>query len=672
MHPSEPAGPPSSGATAILAAILALLGGLVSLLGLVAFLALAAQIGMENALRMSSLFGPQWWRELVVGGQISNAVTAWLLLGGAVQLLRHKMSGRTMIIWGCLVVIAGYIVGWIAAQSASSELRGALDDMTQGTDSSELDSAFRNATLIAGGLSLVLLAFPVLTLLLAAAQSTRKWCLAGPYRPVSPATGQHSVVSPPRAPAIPYRPVPPRVALRPVPRVNLRKAPTITPRTPLTTLLADIPLADRVRDGAALTLLIGALFLRWNRDVALSTGDGSAYLLTLIVLSTGLAIGAVALPYLSRVGALGAVGDIAPMRTLRILAITPYLALLVLLSITDLIAAGRFLVDSAPQNPGVGPAVWWGAAATILALQPRAAIPGSSSTRTWLVVLRPAMWVAAALSLFSGLLALAALAVDTGAQGISEPTVQAVAFALTTMLAVTVAALAGTGLRVDFGAWRLTVAAYGSTVLVAGLLLSHSERGGVERFGSGWYFALAAWCVAAAVAFAAGGSPFDSDDGTHAGYTWLVAGRNTLGIVGIWTMVDGFATVILFSFGSTDVVTAVVVAVTAAISGAAALIGAQAIRVRRQPGVDPRPSREVVLCWCAAAVIGTAIRLIGQSLAGGVPVTTPDLMIAGLPITVAVAVLVAGPVRDLYAGIPLFAGALAIPGTTRAPGANLR
>ncbi|MEU7141623.1 hypothetical protein ABZ942_19370 [Nocardia sp. NPDC046473] len=667
MHTSAPAGPPPSGATAITAAILALLGGLVALLGLVAFLAAAAQVGMDNALQMSSFFGPQWWRQLVVGGEISNAVTALLLLGGAVQLLRHKMAGRTMIIWGCLVVIAGNIIGWIAAQSTSSSLRTSLDDLTQGTDASELDSAFRNAALITGGLALVLLAFPVLTLLLAAARSTRTWCLAGPYRPAYPATGPYAVVSPPRAPAFRYPPVPPPIAPHPAPRVDLRKAPAITP---LTTLLSDIPLADRVRDGAALTLFIGALFLRWNRDVALSAGDGPAYLLALIVLSTALAIGAVALPYLSKIGALGVVGGIAPIRTLRILAVTPYLVLLVLLSITDLIAAGYFLDASAPQNPGVGPAVWWGAAAAILALQPRAAIPGSGSTRPWLVVLRPAIWVAAGLSLCSGLLALAALAVDTGAQDISQRTVQAVAFALTSMLAVTVATLAGAGLRVDFGAWRLTVAAYGSTALAAGLLVSHSAHGGVERFGSGWYFALTAWCVAAAAAFVAGGAPFDSEDGTHAGYTWLVAGRNTLIIVGIWTVVDGFATVLLFAFGLTEVVAAVVVAVAAVLAGAAAFTGAQAIRVRRQPGVDPRPSREVVLCWCGVAVIGTAVRMIGQALAGGVSVTTADLVVAGLPITVAVAIVAAGPVRDLYAGIPLFAGALEIPGATRAPGAN--
>lgn len=660
MHSPAPAGPPPNGTTAIMAAILALLGGLLALLGLVAFLAVAAEIGMDNALQMSGIFGPQWWRHLVIGGEISNAVTALLLLGGAIQLLRHRMAGRTMIIWGCLIVIAGYVIGWIAAQSASSSLRSALDDLTEGTDSSELDSAFRDAALITGGLSLVLLAFPVLTLLLAAAQSTRKWCLAGPYRPAYPAARPHGVVAPSRAPALPYPPVPPR----PVPRVDLRKSPT---RKPLTTLLGDIPRADRVRDGAALTLLIGALFLRWNRDVALPDGDGPAYLLALIVLSTILAIGAVALPYLSRIGALGVLGDIAPPRTLRILAVAPYLVLLVLFSITDLIAAGYFLDDSAQQNPGVGPAVWWGATAAMLALQPRAAIPGSGSTRPWLVVLRPAMWVAATLSLFSGLLALAALAVDAGAQDISQRTAQAVAFALTSMLAVTVAALAGTGLRANFGAWRLTVAAYGSTVLAAGLLISHSAHGGVERFGSGWYFALTAWCVAAAAAFAAGGAPFESEDGTHAGYTWLVAGHKTLRIVGIWTAVDSFATVIVFAFGSTEIVAAVVVTVGAVIGGAAAFAGAQAIRVRRRPGIDPRPPREVVLCWCGVTLIGTAVRLIGQALAGGVSVTTADLVTTGLPITVAVAIVVAGPIRDLYAGIPLFAGALAIPGATRAP-----
>ncbi|MDI9978750.1 hypothetical protein [Rhodococcus sp. IEGM 1307] len=653
MYPSagqgvgEPPGRSPSDATAITAAIFAVGVGLLALVRIVldldAFNELAATVGFDNAVQITNYFGPYWWTQLLAGGQLNYAITAVLLLCGAVLLLRRRLAGRTMIIFGSLAAIGGYLVGWVVVQSAVGSWRISFDGLTGGSFSSGLESAWPPAR-TAGVRSLGL---PVIVLLLAAAPSTRRWCL---YRGV----GHAVVMPPPPAPTDP--PVPGRAGW--IPPVDLHKQPSpkpaSAPRVPLTAQLADIPQADRIRDGAAVTLYLGALFLRWNRNVNLPAGEGPAPLIALLVLATLLSICSVALPYLARLGLPGADRGTAALRTPQLLTAAPYVVLLGGFAVADVLGAVYQFGRLPPQSPGVGPGIWWGVVATILATQRRAAVDAGRSRR-WLAVVRPAMWVAACLSLLSGLFSLLALAVDS-ARNSSAPTTtgQAIIVLLTSMLACTLAGVVATGVGADFPAWRLTVAACGSTVLITGAIMTQSQSGGVEQFGSSRYFATTAWCVAAGVALVAGGAPFAPDSPTHAGYIWLAACRNALGIVGLWMLIDAAVSVITAIVWSLDIVAAVVSAALAASTAVVAGIGARRMRPRYNRAQDPRPSREVTLCVCCVIVALTLVRLTvnaGTSLHRS---TVPmDLAIPGLAVAVALAIAAASPVRKLYAGIPL-------------------
>jgi hypothetical protein len=163
MAPAAPlyaSGSPS-GATAIIAAVLALLIG-------------AARGYFSVGLIQGWYYVAKFSGDL--GSYLDNSVFAWamvysvatvastaaLLLGG-VLLLSRKRAGRTLIVLGCLIGIAESVVVWVAAASFLQSL------------SSLGDNSFGGALHVGMG-TVIALAVPVATLVLALAPATARWC----------------------------------------------------------------------------------------------------------------------------------------------------------------------------------------------------------------------------------------------------------------------------------------------------------------------------------------------------------------------------------------------------------------------------------------------------------------------------------------------------------------
>ncbi|QBS40224.1 hypothetical protein [Nocardia sp. CS682] len=149
--------------TAKTAAILALLGTVPHLIGgssnLISVAALDADRGGPKTLSYTG-----WYSEYLVVSGIAQVIAAALLGIGAVFLLRRRFAGRALITLGCLTVIVLGVLSFFAIRARNAVL---YRDM--GADNVDPLAA------IAGGISLGLLVFPVLTLLLACATSTTQW-----------------------------------------------------------------------------------------------------------------------------------------------------------------------------------------------------------------------------------------------------------------------------------------------------------------------------------------------------------------------------------------------------------------------------------------------------------------------------------------------------------------
>ncbi|QLY33144.1 hypothetical protein H0264_13715 [Nocardia huaxiensis] len=645
---------PPSGVTAVFAAILALLGGGAGAIGVLAFLSFVEELGgVDQAAGYLRGFGPDWWEAVVVGGQISNAVSAILLLAGAIQLFRRRLSGRTMIIWGCLLVIATGIAGLIASQAVVNSWRNGIGGEYFSGEYSEL---IRGASLSSAGISLGLLIFPLVTLILAAAPPTRRWC---DFRVVA---------LPPGTPApfyfqAPSGPVPIVPTQQPNPVASQPYRPPVVPsqpRMPVAVLLGDISTADRVRDGVAVVLLSAAWLLPWNRRVDLPGGNGQASVRAMIVFTTLLALVAVAVPYLSRLGAWAREWSAARSRVVQILALAPYLILIGGFFIAD-VASARYLFEAqAPAGPGTGPAVWAGAAGAMLAIQPRTVQGDKGVPLWWGQAARAVLWGAAVLALLSGLLAVLAQAMDSEAG--SEDV--AAVFALRTMLAVGVAAIAATGLGIDETAWRIAVLAYGAAVLVVGVLDALFGTGGIEFFGGAGFCACLLWCVAAAVAVAA---PRDPDAVRHTGHVLVAACRNVLILIAFQAFFDGAATVLGALGAAREIGVGLVVAVLSAVILAAAATGAHMLRPWALPGRDPRIPRLVSMVACAVIVVLSVWRAVTGPALDAEVTTGPVVLV--LSAVIAVVLVAAAPVTALYGEKPLLAelsaalhAALAAPG----------
>lgn len=120
---------------------------------------------------------------------------------------------------------------------------------------------------------------------------------------------------------------------------------------------------NRVRDGAAVALLILALLLPWNLRFGLGIPGSGGSLFVVLVLATALAVGAAAVPHVRPLT------DIRRAARVRVLLCAPYLLVVV-------VFVGYHLAQTVQHGgtgavpPGVGPGMLLGVAGALMAAQP--------------------------------------------------------------------------------------------------------------------------------------------------------------------------------------------------------------------------------------------------------------------------------------------------------------
>ena len=124
---------------------------------------------------------------------------------------------------------------------------------------------------------------------------------------------------------------------------------------------AGVTAGDYLRDVAAALLLLISLALRWD------FGNDATGRID-VVLITILSVFSLAVPYMARLGALGSGWTRPRIRLVRLLANAPYLLLVVVYLVLDVLRGGGFAAEG-----GVGVAIGVGLAGALLAAQPREA-----------------------------------------------------------------------------------------------------------------------------------------------------------------------------------------------------------------------------------------------------------------------------------------------------------
>lgn len=442
--------------------------------------------------------------------------------------------------------------------------------------------------------------------------------------------------------------------------------------SPTRSAFVDIRIGDYTRDGTAAALLFVSLFLPWSATVGIAR-VGSSALVLLLVLPTLLSLASLLLPYVARLGMLGPNWNVGQIRVLRLVANGPLIATVVGLVVYDVIR-GMFRFGESSSiftGNGVGAGAWFGLAGALLAAQPRAAeirIDPRTAPR-WLALVKPLVFVAWGSSVASALLALIYILVSVsryryydGPQTFESLIVLFVSSAVP----IVVVGVAAVGLARRFASWRLTIAALGIALLAAGLLHSISEGTSVELFHTvtaSPYYGITFLIAAAAITFIPFGVA-SVGDGTHPGYVWLAAARNGMLLIAVWSFGVGFSQIAMAAtqFGIVPWGDALVLAVLAILFGILAVVGVRSLSLRYS-SLDPRPSREVGLGVCLGLLVLMIARLVVQSAMYGEIYYSAwifDLAMAMLVVLVALALTVSPAVRNLYAGVQLFASATTV------------
>lgn len=442
--------------------------------------------------------------------------------------------------------------------------------------------------------------------------------------------------------------------------------------SPARSAFEDIRIGDYTRDGTAAVLLFVSFFLPWSATVAI-TRVGSSALVVLLVLPTLLSLVSLSLPYVARLGMLGPNWNVGQIRVLRLVANGPLIATVVGLVVYDVIR-GMFRFSESSSvftGNGVGAGAWFGLAGALLAAQPRAAeirIDPRTAPR-WLAVVKPLVFVAWGSSVASALVALIYILVSAsryryydGPQTFESLIVLFVSSAVP----IVVVGVAAVGLARRFASWRLTIAALGIALLAAGLLHSISEGTSVELFHTvtaSPYYGITFLIASAAITFIPFGVA-SVGDGTHPGYVWLAAARNGMLLIAVWSFGVGFSQIAMAAtqFGIVPWGDALVLAVLAILFGILAVVGVRSLSLRYS-SLDPRPSREVGLGVCVGLLVLMIARLVVQSAMYGEIYYSAwifDLAMAVLVVLVALALTVSPAVRNLYAGVQLFASATTV------------
>ena len=442
--------------------------------------------------------------------------------------------------------------------------------------------------------------------------------------------------------------------------------------SPTRSAFVDIRIGDYTRDGTAAALLFVSLFLPWSATVGIAR-VGSSALVLLLVLPTLLSLASLLLPYVARLGMLGPNWNVGQIRVLRLVANGPLIATVVGLVVYDVIR-GMFRFSESSSiftGNGVGAGAWFGLAGALLAAQPRAAeirIDPRTAPR-WLALVKPLVFVAWGSSVASALLALIYILVSVGRYRYYDgpQTFESlIVLFVSSAVPIVVVGVAAVGLARRFASWRLTIAALGIALLAAGLLHSISEGTSVELFHTvtaSPYYGITFLIAAAAITFIPFGVA-SVGDGTHPGYVWLAAARNGMLLIAVWSFGVGFSQIAMAAtqFGIVPWGDALVLAVLAILFGILAVVGVRSLSLRYF-SLDSRPSREVGLGVCLGLLVLMIARLVVQSAMYGEIYYSAwifDLAMAMLVVLVALALTVSPAVRNLYAGVQLFASATTV------------
>lgn len=165
---------PASGGTAVAAAVLALLGGIVGVVGVV--FGVVATVDSERGVFAWGMV-PGWMSVVSVVTLVVDLLAGVLLLAGAILVFRRRGAGPTLVVLGCVGVLASYVVTAISTVAQLLQYRLPVGR--------HLDVVFGQTALyglqsvgidVPWGVSMLALLFPVVTFVLAVLPSTRRWC----------------------------------------------------------------------------------------------------------------------------------------------------------------------------------------------------------------------------------------------------------------------------------------------------------------------------------------------------------------------------------------------------------------------------------------------------------------------------------------------------------------
>ncbi|WP_062301739.1 hypothetical protein [Demequina subtropica] len=402
-------------------------------------------------------------------------------------------------------------------------------------------------------------------------------------------------------------------------------------------IFSGIPVADYVRDGAALVLLLTSLALPWN---AADQASDRIEVLLLTILSV-LSLSAM---YLHRSGVIPPTLTADRVGMLRALANAPYLVVVVIHLILDF--ASAFGEDSAYDYVGVGPGLALGLAGAILAAQPRECELAASTDRARIAELwrRVGLGVAG-LALVSSTIALIALLVHSigddyrwfGGWLITLIWVRAL-----TSLAMVLAMCAPFVLRTAPA--RTAAIAFAGALLGAQLisLMSEGSGNGIESVSANMP---ALWAVLALGAVLVAPSARDFVTPAEGPHLYLPAASILLLGFSVLAFAEAFTYVLILAAGDTATGTMATILVLTAVIGIALLV-ARAALMR-----DGGTNRNTVLAVLGAvAVLGIVLLVVTANASDGyAAVDRTQLLLAfGAPIAIAVMLLVPASVRAYY------------------------
>lgn len=164
---------PAGGGTAVAAAVLALLGGIVGVVGVV--FGVVATVNSERGVFAWGMV-PGWMSVVSVVTLVVDLLAGVLLLAGAILVFRRRGAGPTLVVLGCVGVLASYVVTVISTVAQLLQYGVSVGR--------HLDVVFGQTALyglqsvgidVPWGVSILALLFPVVTFALAVLPSTRRW-----------------------------------------------------------------------------------------------------------------------------------------------------------------------------------------------------------------------------------------------------------------------------------------------------------------------------------------------------------------------------------------------------------------------------------------------------------------------------------------------------------------